>query len=102
MNWKIGQKLVCINPYGWTDTDLNIPNPHGPRYKDIVIFDGMHDDRHIYLVGYIRMDDHYGREAYDKKEFVPINTISATSELIEKFVEVEEKSDCPIQVPETV
>lgn len=100
MNWKIGQKLVFIPKPGFYQDPVYklIPNAtytydgDGPMGGD------------MYLEEFNSFDPKFfsDRIAWWKHLFVPVNPISAKSELIEKFVEVEEKSDCPIQVPETV
>lgn len=94
MNWKIGQKLVCVERIKWSIG-------YGPNKDDVVT---IHSINHLYGAIYFQFYEYRnsGGPCYCSIYFRPAIGPSAKSELIEKFVEVEEKSDCPIQVPETV
>lgn len=100
MSWKIGQKLVCVD-----DTQFLWPNI-APKKGEVVTYDAGDEVIRGYDVFFLKEYNYRTPSGYRimfaKFLFVPVNNASAKSELIEKFVEVEEKSDCPIQVPETV
>ncbi len=98
MNWKIGQKLVCIGHRGGNKY------VSGPDINEVVTISSFKDDKlgvpHVGLVEYpISLR---GWIQYFKTEnFRPLLGDSARTELISSFVEVTETSDCPINVPQT-
>lgn len=96
-NWKIGQKLVCIDDSHFTDKS------NAPQEGDIVTFDGYAqgiDLGGIYLVGYTKIF-RSNRVAYLPKRFRPLQGEPAKAELLSSFREVVESADCPINVPQT-
>lgn len=100
MNWKIGQKLVCIED-DWT---YGIAGISAPKLGDIITFDGFvdcYEGLFLFLKEYnIKARTHNGRKSYRASFFRPLLGESAVSELVSSFKEVTETSDCPM-IPET-
>ena len=98
MNWKIGQKLVCMIDYGNSN-----PATQGkpvPKKDEIVIFDGSAYTQSLYLADQYNYFAWDGRVCFQAKFFRPLIGESAKSELVSSFKEVTETSDCPM-IPET-
>jgi hypothetical protein len=99
MNWKIGQKLVCIRD-DWRYYGVLMNN--GPKYMEVVIYDDRKDGEFIYLLGYNFISPSgVGRIGFRSTYFRPLIGPSAKDELLSKEF-VKETSDLPIQIPETV
>jgi len=67
MNFKVGQKVVCImdEPWHYFDTD---ESSFGPKYNEIVTIIGFHQDNGgLFLEGY---ED--GEYSYDEELFRPL------------------------------
>ena len=96
MNWKIGQKLVCIQntPKSWDYAC--------PVKGEIVTCDGFDGNGMVYLVEYAALHP-VGKFRFAMATFLlrPILGESAKSELVSSFKEVTETSDLPISVPQT-
>lgn len=91
MNWKIGQKLVCVN-----DRWLNTAFGGKVKKGDIVTYAGDAPDSSHFITAE-EGDVWY----YDKSKFQPIITRKdAKQNLISQFIEVVESPDCPITTPE--
>jgi len=97
MNFKVGQKLVCIQDY---------PNKHEktqgmpmPKKDQIVSVFSIRYGRLTFVEFQLKSDD--GRIiVFAPNFFRPLLGDSARSELISSFIEVVETSDCPIQTPQ--
>lgn len=97
MNWKIGQKLVCIKK-GWIGT-LTGNTSFCPKYGEVcVVVDVRANDGYLLILGY-EYEQGY-RSWYNPIGFRPLIGESAKSELISSFTEVTETSDLPIKQPE--
>jgi len=93
MNWKIGQKLVCIN-------DAWVPKfDYQPKKGDVLTFDG-YSGKHDWIYTKEIFMDCGTKWAATASFFRPLIGESAKSELVSSFKEVTETSDCPM-IPET-
>ena len=95
-NWKIGQKLVCVN------NECDCPFMKMPSIGEIVTISGWS----TYFKGAIHLREYpvgsNGRvNAYWSIHFRPIQGEPAKAELLNSFREVVESPDCPINVPQT-
>lgn len=97
MNYKIGQKLVCVVST-WYDGYVET---YGPTKGEIVTVEGYSEDSGLYLEGYNVIAIDGTRGGYNPTGFRPLINISAVDELI-NIQTVKETSDYPIQIPETV
>lgn len=95
-NWKIGQKLVCIDPSGFQCKEID------PKLGEIVTFDGLSPYGYgsIFLKEYTRYHID-ARVAFMPFRFRPLQGEPAKAELLSSFREVVESPDCPINVPQT-
>lgn len=89
MNWKIGQKLVCIQD----DWDPWFTGK--VRKGDIVTYDGPG------VFGHFKIREEFDT-FYHSDRFRPMLGDSAKQELISSFTEVTETSDLPIRSPQPV
>jgi len=103
MNWKIGQKLVCIEDNSVVAIMLGL---RVPKKDEIVTYDGetgMMDT--IFLVEYnythLGFKNPGSRFNMARHCFRPILGQSATAELVSSFIEITETSDLPIRSPQT-
>lgn len=98
MNWKIGQKLVCIGHVGNNDYIVC------PDINEVVTCSSFKDDplgvAHVGLVEY-PISKRGFKQYFNTCNYRPLLGESARTELISSFVEVTETSDCPINVPQT-
>jgi hypothetical protein len=97
MNWKIGQKLVCI------DNSTSVYGIPKPKNGEIVTYDGHGIYGGFYLLEYAEQYPNIfkgGRAEFGYDRFRPLIGESAKSELVSSFKEVTETSDCPM-IPET-
>lgn len=99
MNWKIGQKLVCIKRGGWIDTISRLPAP-GPKYNEVVEFNGpcsVHE-------GSIDLKE-YPTGSYVVRFFRPVESHSAhISEAVRSslpaIIEIEQGQSADIEQPQ--
>jgi hypothetical protein len=99
MNWKIGQKVVCINQGLWKNKKFGYHNK-GPKYGEVCEISAFIDG-YLLLIGY---EDVHGDDftaTFSPTHFRPLLGKSAKSELVSSFKEVTETSDLPISVPQT-
>lgn len=96
MNWKIGQKVVCIEGGTWGNRHTLEPNGIGPEKNEIVTVSAFDKD------GFLHLDEYPPIYAFDPSYFRPLLGQSAKDELISSFKEVTETSDMPIRKTETV
>ena len=99
MNWKIGQKLICVGSGKWQN-DWG-EKCGGPKHGEIVTYEGPAPHVGIYLEEY-KGTDRGVRECWNPSLFRHLLSQSATSELISSFTEVTETSDLPIRSPQPV
>ena len=93
MNWKIGQKLVCIES-GW------IGSPHIPEPKKDEVYTFAGDGK---TSGTIRLKEFASNFSYAAICFRPVTERrDAVKSLTSTFIEVVETADCPIQTPQQV
>jgi hypothetical protein len=92
MNWKIGQKLVCIHEGDWF---VGV----GPKKDEIVTVLGFgvgaFTGREL-----VFFEEYSDENGYMPEFFRPLLGESAKSELVSSFKEVTETSDAPM-IPET-
>lgn len=91
MNWKIGQKLVCV-------TDCNWAVGGGPKKDEVVTFNGFFTGFFSgkQMASFVEYGDENG---YSPEYFRPLVGDDAKDSLISSFRVVTETSDCPM-VPE--
>jgi hypothetical protein len=95
MNWKIGQKLVCIEGGVW-ENGLGVQS--GPAKGEICTFDGNARLVGIYIKEYAQIDSDGDRAFYVSKFFRPLESHSAhISEAVRSSLPaiIEEVSDVP-------
>jgi hypothetical protein len=95
MNWKIGQKLVCVTRGAWRNYLGVSP---GPEKNEICTFDGFVHYDSIYIKEYAVKDSDGDRLFYGWENFRPVESHSAhISEAVRSSLPrpVEEVSDVP-------
>lgn len=99
MNWKIGQKVVCVKRGLWLRTVVNIGyDDFGPKYGEICEIVGIASPC-LYIKGYPICPVTGMKARFHEKQFRPLLGDSAKDELISSFKEVTETSDLPIKNP---
>jgi hypothetical protein len=92
MNWKIGQKLVCIHGSNWEYRDGNLSDRLAPKKGEIVTFDGVDESDRLFIL----LKEY--PESYSYPSFRPVESHSAhISEAVRSSLPrpVEEVSDVP-------
>ena len=93
MEFKVGQKVVCINNEIWHNKSLSI-HAIGPKYNEIVEIIKIAIKPHG---TYLTFKEHRMDYEYNSRQFKPIQYTSLTRELANSFKEVKETSDTPIK-----
>ena len=90
MNWKIGQKLVCVE-------SSNGSSYFHVKCDDIVTFNGYGFEYPRHIVKLLEADP---GDRFLERMFRPLLGDSAKAELISSFTEIKEGSDLPIRTPQ--
>ena len=95
--FKTGQKLVCIAVKGWQSVPENCPTS-GPKYKEIVTFNGIGEDGYLKLKEYPFSSSSGKPSIFNPSKFRPLNPFENISAVIvEEMLTsvVQERSEVP-------
>lgn len=83
MNWKIGQKLVCIHSFSHNDAEPPLsPTIKLPKKNEVVTFAGEKNNLYIYLNEYMEI---LKRVSFHIADFRPLDYDVTYDELFEKY-----------------